>query len=383
MHNEKIIIRKVLPSDNKDDRFNELISDSINKKVNFSDIIKVKDMGNYIETVYSDVHCQTIKNCPIRKKSKTEYYDGNGNLKTFNTQLSVEEYEKRLRTKMKYIRDFILKHFYDTDNVLFITLTYSTPMYDTKELNNDFKNFIKRIKRVFPPLVYIAVAQIQLNGNWHWHMLIKFKDSVSIPYNAFNTVKDKWKLGFTYVDPVQNIERIRFYMTNYKVDIPLSDYPYEIDCERIETKEFINENGEKTITECVIGGGIMKYPYNFKIMRHSKELEPPYSYSVTNDELPIFLEENGFELIGFNSYKIESIDKHYLYSLYRKNNPTIENNYKFCENIKKDDPDGNQNHLTALPVEGNTFEWLNSTTSNAESQIILKNDTCGGQNENN
>lgn len=53
----------------------------------------------------------------------------------------------------------------------FITLTFKENIKDIEKSNYEFQKFIRKIKRAFPSLIYIAVPEFQKNDKIHYHLI--------------------------------------------------------------------------------------------------------------------------------------------------------------------------------------------------------------------
>jgi len=113
------------------------------------------------------------------------------------------------------------------DLKVFITLTFDShkfgdkPFTDFKECNLIFSNFIKRLKRKYPNLKYLAVPEFQsdyyhrtnirkeFGGNIHYHLLS------NLPFIE-NTIFEKiWGYGFIKINNIRQVSAVGPYVAKY------------------------------------------------------------------------------------------------------------------------------------------------------------------------
>lgn len=110
---------------------------------------------------------------------------------------------------------------------VFITLTFDDSksktgsFTDIKECNLIFSNFIKRLKRFYPDLLYLAVPEFQGDyyfktkikkengGNVHYHMLS------NLPYTDSSRLEEIWSYGFIKINNIRHVSRVGLYVAKY------------------------------------------------------------------------------------------------------------------------------------------------------------------------
>lgn len=117
----------------------------------------------------------------------------------------------------------------------FLTLTYSYPQVDLKHANQDFKQFIKKVKKYVNKkgkvLYYFGVWELQsdidyegnvkpFGGNIHFHLLL----SGGIRYNK---VFSKWGHGAVNIRSCSNVANIAAYVSKYLSKKDLRRYRYK------------------------------------------------------------------------------------------------------------------------------------------------------------
>ncbi len=113
------------------------------------------------------------------------------------------------------------------DLKVFITLTFDDKksddgsFTDITKCNLIFSNFIKRLKRHYPDLRYLAVPEFQ--GDYYYHSKIKkeFGGNIhyhvlsNLPYTANSRLAEIWKYGFIKINNVRHVSRVGLYVAKY------------------------------------------------------------------------------------------------------------------------------------------------------------------------
>jgi len=110
---------------------------------------------------------------------------------------------------------------------VFITLTFddkksdSGSFTDISKCNLIFSNFVKRLKRYYPNLLYLAVPEFQSDyyyrskirkehgGNIHYHVLS------NLPYTANSSLAKLWRFGFVNINNIRHVSRVGLYVAKY------------------------------------------------------------------------------------------------------------------------------------------------------------------------
>lgn len=110
---------------------------------------------------------------------------------------------------------------------VFITLTFDDKkssdgsFTDITKCNLIFSNFIKRLKRYYPDLLYLAVPEFQSDyyfrskvrkehgGNIHYHVLS------NLPYTANSSLAKLWRYGFVNINNIRHVSRVGLYVAKY------------------------------------------------------------------------------------------------------------------------------------------------------------------------
>lgn len=94
----------------------------------------------------------------------------------------------------------------------FMTLTFNSPVVDLSTGNQLFDVFIKRLRRLYPDLKYIAVPEFQKKSKrLHYHLLTNIKEYISNDYLADNL----WRNGHAWLRETYNIDNLGAYISKY------------------------------------------------------------------------------------------------------------------------------------------------------------------------
>lgn len=132
--------------------------------LNNAEIIKVFE-GNGI------VEVESMQKAPFSlnrfvKLSSTEYLDKDtGEIKNYKKTTTRNQNPNELRKTFKALRRLINYNFCGKSNEKHITLTYGKLQTDHKQVNKDFRQWWKVIKKHFPSLEYICVTEYQARGS--------------------------------------------------------------------------------------------------------------------------------------------------------------------------------------------------------------------------
>lgn len=212
----------------------------------FVDIIKY-DYKPYVGTVKLNRSEYLVKSTGEIKQYKQQHINdckSRGNLKrTFN--------------ELKYL---IRTNFTEnSQNQLFVTLTYADNMQDSKRLYGDFKNFIKRLKYKYPihKFEYIVVAEPQERGAWHMHVMLKSNQPVLYIDNKDMVIL--WGHGYTDTERLKSDDVGNYYVAYF------TDLLDDGNIDNNASKSKMRKKGER----------LELYPKGFKFYRCSRGIERP------------------------------------------------------------------------------------------------------------
>ena len=234
----------------------------------------------------------------VKKINKTEYVNlSTGEVKEYNLSKNKCNIESIRKTFKELI--YLIRHNFtaDSENQLFITLTYAENIKDKDKLYNDFKNFYKRLKRRYKDIKfdYILVAEPQSRGAWHIHLMLKADKPL---YIHDSVIRELWGHGITQTERLKSDDVGKYYVAYFtNLEIETKD-------ERSKEKKYVK------------GARLQLYPSGMKIYRTTKGIKKPPKIDMTFGELKeqfgapiwkqeyeIFKAENGSEEIVNKLYK--------------------------------------------------------------------------------
>lgn len=282
--------------------------------------IKLTKMGNTMKT-QTMTRCNTMQT--VQRLPNNEYIVlSTGEIKQSNKFVTRQDNKNGLYKTFNRLIALVNANVTDdvTTKVRWCTLTYRANMTDTKQLDKDFKNFIKRfnrycIKENWGKPEYIAVPEPQRRGAWHIHVIFIWENKA--PYIANATFSKLWGNGFVNIRAAVS-DNMGAYLSAYLGDLELNDN--ERCPKNCTIKEIETENGQKK--RIIKGGRMHLYPAKFNIIRHSQGIKQPESVLISKPEAERILRnytktyENAVKVIDTSKDYENTIIKAY----YRKNN---------------------------------------------------------------
>lgn len=243
--------------------------------INDYSIVRIKEMGNITEIMYSE---KRSNGGYIKKLDKDHYCDlRTGELKEFK---HIENRSQDLSNVAKSLakgRDLLNANITDVDYCRWATFTYAENMTDPKRLMRDFQICVKNLRKLYGQFEYITAAEPQGRGAWHLHVVFIFNNKA--PFMSNEAVSKCWKQGFVTIRRLDNVDNVGAYLTAYLGDMELSEcQKNDIDIQYIKgikSIEFINENGEVVTKKYIKGARLSMYPAGFHIFRYSKGIKKP------------------------------------------------------------------------------------------------------------
>lgn len=232
-----------------------------------AEVIKVFE-GNGIVEVESMQKAPFSLNRFVRL-SKTEYVDKEtGEIKKYNKTKTRNQNPNELRKTFKLLRRIINYNFCAGNNEKHITLTYGKLQKNPKEVNRDFRQWWKLIKKHFPSLEYICVTEYQASGSIHLHVLVKDIDNEDLPLDK-TLLNETWTKGFSEVTEIKNVSNLGAYFSARFTDLDLNE-------------DIENENANKLILK---GARLKFYKTGQKIFTTSRGIVRNKGHTVTQEEL--------------------------------------------------------------------------------------------------
>ena len=239
--------------------------------------VRVKEMGNVIEIMYSDRKNHKIF---IKKISDTEYIDlRTGEVKQCNKIDNRAGNLNSVRQSLSRLRDLLNTNITDVSKCRWVTLTYAENMTNSKRLYEDFKNFNKRMRYALSKdgykYEYIVCMEPQGRGAWHAHLVMIFEGQA--PYIKNEFMSSIWGHGFVKVKKLEDVDNVGAYLTAYLGDMEISDARNLSNEELNGMRSFgVKEVEIDGIKKSILKGArLHMYPPKFNLYRFSKGIKKP------------------------------------------------------------------------------------------------------------
>lgn len=264
------------------------------KKLPFSslcnaEIIKVFEGNGIIEVESMQKAPFSLSNRFVRL-SKTEFLDKtNGEIKYYKKTETRNQNPSEVRKTFKALRRLINYNFCGGNNEKHITLTYGKLQKDYKQVNKDFRQWWRKIKKHFPSLEYICVIEYQASGSIHLHVLVKDIDNEDLPLDK-TLLNETWRKGFSDITNIESNSNLGAYFSARFTDLDLKE-------------DIQNENTSKLILK---GARLKYYKTGQKIFTTSRGIVRNKGYTVTQEEAEEMT--RGAKMIYAESKEISKID---------------------------------------------------------------------------
>lgn len=259
-------------------------------QVNECSLVRVKEMGNITEIMWSDSY---YSECNIVKLSKDTYLDKrDGEVKEFqhieNRACDIKSISKTLGR----LRDYLNTNITDVSKCRWVTLTYKDNVTDPEKLYNDFKLFNRRLRKAVGHYEYIVAMEPQGRGAWHCHVVMIFDTKApfihnDVIWNAWSPKGFKAKktdgegYNYTKIKKLDDVDNVGAYLTAYLGDMEINEF-----CETGEALKHLGktlnikevefeEDGEHKKKSFVKGARLYMYPPQFNLYRCSRGIKKP------------------------------------------------------------------------------------------------------------
>lgn len=213
----------------------------------------------------------------IRKIDSDRYtVISSGEVKEFEHWENRADGKNSLRKSVQKLRDLINSNCTESENLLWLTLTYAENMTDVKRLYRDWDKFWKRMKyhlkseSVDIP-EYIDVIEPQARGAWHHHVFLIWNHKA--PFIPNDKVSSIWSHGFCKTKSVSSVDNIGAYFSAYLCNLPVEE------CENYSSGSVIEaevpEDGKKVTKKFVKGARLDLYPKGVRFYRTSRGIKNP------------------------------------------------------------------------------------------------------------
>ncbi len=124
---------------------------------------------------------------------------------------------REVRRSFSRLKSLINANYDSPSQVRFLTLTYAENMTDNSRIVDDWRQFIKRVRKIWAPSRYIYVKEQQGRGAWHLHVILFFDGEA--PYMDNAEVAACWGQGFVNVKGFpDDINNLGNYLCAYLTD---------------------------------------------------------------------------------------------------------------------------------------------------------------------
>lgn len=234
---------------------------------------------------------------PNIKLSKDEYVTADGEIREFiHKSENRSENINSLRKTMKRLGRLIEHNFCGDSNELWITLTYAENVRDSKKVYDDYKLFMRKLRRRYGTMEYISILEPQKRGAWHIHALLKSEEHVNI-FIPNSELSNIWGNGFVNVKKMRQTDNIAAYVTAY-----LTDLKHDED-DDVRGKDVDNKKIEK-------GARLYLYPAGMNFYRYSRGIKKPDEVTASKKEIFEFynIKNSVYLPDNYYSYDIELPD---------------------------------------------------------------------------
>ncbi len=261
--------------------------------IKLNDIVKVKKVRNQI-TLHNITLCN--RKPSIKRIARHRYINLSTGEIAENKRMTIrgECMYTLLQSNLK-LHELIKENTVDIQKLLLITLTYREKILNTKKVNEDFKVFIKYLRRHFTEygeIEYInTLEKKDENSGFHIHAILFLNKSTRSVFLPLQTLNDAWKNGYASVGKPNKKQEVYFYLTPH-----LSN----------EVNEKNSHMHNKALMQMQLPAGVNLYHY-------SKGIKKPTIYTDTYENVKKYLKENSY------IYQSEQIYKNPMQT-YRGNN---------------------------------------------------------------
>lgn len=263
------------------------------KKLPFAVLEKAESIKVFEENGIVEVESMQKKPFSLNrfvKISKTEYVDKEtGEVKNYKKTENRQQNPSELRKSFKALRRLVNTYFRGDNNEKHITLTYGKLQTDYKQVNKDFRQWWRIIKKHFPSLEYICVTEYQGNGSIHLHILVKDIINEDLPLEQA-LLNETWTKGFSKVADIESNSNLGAYFSARFTDLDINE-------------DIQNENKSKLILK---GARLKYYKTGQRIFTTSRGIVRNKGHTVTQEELEEIT--RGAKLVYADSKIISKVD---------------------------------------------------------------------------
>lgn len=239
------------------------------------DMVMLTDM-NSIAEVRKSIKT-SVPTAKIKRLNKTQYVDTDtGEIKEYkskNTKTSSRKNNpESLARTGRTTKNMMICNFEDKSKTQFITLTYNEHVFDYEKSYNDFKTFIKSIRRDYcsdNKMKYFVVQEEHYDRGIHFHCLLYWDKDY--PVEMIDKLSSHWSKGSVVHKPIKDNKDI-LYISSYLVSGHFSK------SEKVNNNDIAETNDEKAAIKNVRLDNVPAYYRNIK---HSLNMLKPIKEEMT------------------------------------------------------------------------------------------------------
>lgn len=246
--------------------------------INNEDAVIVTDMNTIVELKKTSKTC--IPKPKIKRLDKTHYVDTEtGEVKRYRSKNDKTSSRKNnpesLARTGRTTKGMIICNFEDKSKTQYITLTYDEHVFDYHRAYDDFKAFIKTIRRNYckdNKVKYFVVQEEHYDGGFHFHCLLYWDKEY--PIDMIKNLSSHWHKGDAVHKPIKDNKDILF-IASYLVS------GYYNNGKKAKKTDIAKSKEEKAAIKNV---RLENMPAYYHAVKHSKNLLKPLKDEMTYAE---------------------------------------------------------------------------------------------------
>ncbi len=239
-----------------------------------NDVVKFKIVGN--EVVLRNINTCNTKATIKRIGNGRHINVRTGEIATETKQVKRGDSLYSLLESNLRLQDLIKENTIDTDHILLSTLTYAKKELDIRKVNEDFKVFIKYLRRnvvEFGNIEYINTAELHSDkSSYHLHAILFFNEANKSVFIPMQMLLRAWKKGSISVGKPKTKVEVYSYLTPH-----LSN----------EVTDKNSHMHQKALLQ-------MELPAGQNLYRYSKGIKKPIIQADTYENVQKYLKSNGY-----------------------------------------------------------------------------------------
>lgn len=233
------------------------------------DLVNVKDMNTIVEVKLPSNNY--IPKGVTKRLDKKHYVNTEtGEVKEYKSKNDKSSSRKNnpesLARTGRTTKDLIVCNFVDKTKTQYITLTYDEHVFDYKQSYNDFKAFIKTLRRHYGSdneVQYIVIQEEHYDSSLHFHCILYWDKHY--PKDMVKNLSDLWDKGSAIHKPIRENKDILFiaaYLTSGFFD----------KCKKANKYDIAKTKDEKAAIKNV---RLENLPAYYRAAKHSKNMLTP------------------------------------------------------------------------------------------------------------